>query len=139
MRTPEAKVKAQVKLLLDALGCVYVMPIGSGYGKSNTLDFCVAVPVRDSHALHLEIETKADASKKLTKLQEARVAELLRVNALYMRIDGDNYEEQKGELASLMGYTLEEVEAKLHVLRVSKLAKKQSNASRRTYRQGQPD
>ena len=40
MKTPEGKVKDDVKKYLDSIGAYYFMPVNQGYGQS-TLDFLV--------------------------------------------------------------------------------------------------
>ncbi len=37
--TPEAKVKKQIRAILDEHGVYYAMPIGTGYGNSGVPDF----------------------------------------------------------------------------------------------------
>ena len=41
MATPESKVKASVKKILDERNAYYVMPVTSGYGNSGAPDFLV--------------------------------------------------------------------------------------------------
>lgn len=37
--TPEAKVKVQIKKILEELGCYYFMPPANGYGRAGIPDF----------------------------------------------------------------------------------------------------
>jgi pantoate kinase len=39
--TPEAKVKKQIRKILDTTRCYYAMPVGSGFGNSGVPDFLV--------------------------------------------------------------------------------------------------
>ena len=63
--TPEGKVKARVKALLDAKGknLFYWMPVQSGYGRA-TLDF-----VGSYHGQFFAIETKAPGKKPTARQQ----------------------------------------------------------------------
>ncbi len=68
--TPEAKVKKQIRAILDEYGVYYAMPIGTGYGNSGVPDFlcCVA-----GH--FFAIEAKAGKGKT-TALQEAHIEKI---------------------------------------------------------------
>jgi hypothetical protein len=63
--TPEAKVKASIKKILQRYGVYYAMPIGSGYGNSGTPDFLCCVP----GGIFLAIEAKAGKGRT-TALQD---------------------------------------------------------------------
>ena len=65
--TPEAKVKKQIRQVLDALGAYYAMPIGTGYGNSGVPDFLVCY-----NGAFIGIEAKANGGKP-TALQEANM------------------------------------------------------------------
>lgn len=65
--TPEAKVKKQIRAVLDAHGVYYAMPIGTGYGNSGVPDFLCCV---SGH--FLAIEAKAGKGKTTT-LQDAHI------------------------------------------------------------------
>ena len=43
MPTPESKVKAQIRKILDTTRSYYAMPIGTGYGNSGVPDFLCCV------------------------------------------------------------------------------------------------
>jgi uncharacterized protein involved in type VI secretion and phage assembly len=65
MGTPENRIKAKLRKKLDALPKRYVfMPVQSGIGAS-TLDYLCCVNGR-----FIAIETKADATKRLTERQK---------------------------------------------------------------------
>ncbi len=68
--TPEAKVKKQIRAILDAHGVYYAMPIGTGYGNSGVPDFLCCV-----HGRFLAIEAKAGKGKT-TALQDAHIARI---------------------------------------------------------------
>lgn len=65
--TPEAKVKKDIRKILDANGVYYAMPIGSGFGNSGVPDFLCCV-----HGWFVAIEAKAGKGKT-TALQEANM------------------------------------------------------------------
>lgn len=62
--TPEAKVKKQIRKILDTTRTYYAMPIGTGYGSSGVPDFLAC---KDGH--FVGIEAKAGKGKT-TALQE---------------------------------------------------------------------
>ncbi len=62
--TPEAKVKAKIKKILDEHKVYYAMPIGSGYGRSGVPDFLCCVDGQ-----FLSIEAKATSKDTPTALQ----------------------------------------------------------------------
>lgn len=64
MATPESKVKASVKKILDERNAYYVMPVTSGYGNSGAPDFLVCYRGR-----FWGIECKAGRGK-VTALQQ---------------------------------------------------------------------
>jgi len=72
-QTPEAKVKKQIKAILDKHGVYYAMPIGSGFGNSGVPDFLCCV-----NGKFLAIEAKAGKGtttalqdKHLRRIEEA--------------------------------------------------------------------
>ena len=62
--TPESKVKAKIKKILEENGVYYAMPIGTGYGRSGVPDFLCCVDGK-----FLAIEAKATDKDKPTALQ----------------------------------------------------------------------
>ena len=62
--TPEAKVKKQIRKILDITRCYYAMPIGTGFGNSGVPDFLVC-----HNGVFIGIEAKAGRGKT-TALQE---------------------------------------------------------------------
>ena len=62
--TPEAKVKKQIRKILDTTRCYYAMPIGTGFGNSGVPDFLVC-----HNGVFIGIEAKAGRGKT-TALQE---------------------------------------------------------------------
>jgi hypothetical protein len=62
--TPEAKVKKQIRKILDTTRTYYAMPIGTGYGSSGVPDFLVC-----HKGSFVGVEAKAGKGKT-TALQE---------------------------------------------------------------------
>jgi len=69
--TPEAKVKKQIRTILDRVGAYYSMPIGSGFGNAGTPDFLVC-----HKGLFIGIEAKAGRGKP-TALQEHNLKRIM--------------------------------------------------------------
>lgn len=70
--TPEAKVKKDIRKILDAYGCYYAMPVGTGYGNSGVPDFLVCHKGR-----FIGIEAKAGKGTT-TALQEANLERIVK-------------------------------------------------------------
>lgn len=68
--TPEAKVKKQIRAILDAEGVYYAMPMGTGYGNSGVPDFLCCVAGK-----FVAIEAKAGKGKT-TALQDANIEKI---------------------------------------------------------------
>lgn len=79
--TPEGKVKAKVKKILNNAGAYYFMPVQTGYGMP-TLDFLCF-----HRGQGFAIEAKA-LGKKPTKRQEAIIHDIQFSGALVFVIDG---------------------------------------------------
>lgn len=62
--TPESKVKDKIKRILEENHVYYVMPIGTGYGRSGVPDFICCVDGK-----FLAIEAKATEKNTPTALQ----------------------------------------------------------------------
>jgi pantoate kinase len=82
--TPEAKVKKQIRAILDAHGVYYAMPIGTGYGNSGVPDFLCCV-----HGKFLAIEAKAGRGKT-TALQDEHIARIRAAGGLAMVVNEVN-------------------------------------------------
>jgi len=68
--TPEAKVKAKIKKILEAEGVYYAMPIGSAFGNSGVPDFLCCV-----NGFFMAIEAKANGGKA-TALQKKHLQKI---------------------------------------------------------------
>ena len=82
--TPEAKVKKQIRGILDAYGAYYVMPIGSGYGNSGVPDFLVC-----HKGWFIGIEAKAGKGKT-TALQDMNLEKIEKAGGVAMIINEFN-------------------------------------------------
>lgn len=82
--TPEAKVKKQIRAILDEHNVYYAMPIGTGYGNSGVPDFlcCVA-----GH--FLAIEAKAGKGQT-TALQDAHIEKIRTAGGLALVVNEVN-------------------------------------------------
>lgn len=83
--TPEGRVKAKVKRILEKHGAYFFMPVQSGYG-AKTLDFLVCVCGR-----FVGIETKAPG-KQPTDLQKMHMREIEDAGGRCFVVDGDVFE-----------------------------------------------
>jgi len=94
--TPEAKVKAKIKVILKVYDIYYAMPIGTGYGNSGVPDFLCCVRGR-----FLAIEAKAGKGKT-TALQDKNIKQIIASGGLAIVVNEDNI----GELESLLKHVL---------------------------------
>ena len=85
--TPEAKVKAKIKVLLKVYDIYYAMPIGTGYGNSGVPDFLCCVRGR-----FLAIEAKAGKGKT-TALQDKNIKQIIASGGLAIVVNEDNMQE----------------------------------------------
>lgn len=83
-KTPEAKVKAKIKKILEANGVYYVMPIGSGYGKRGVPDFICCYK-----GFFMAIEAKTVGNLP-TLLQQRNLAEIANAGGTGMVVNEDN-------------------------------------------------
>jgi len=82
--TPEAKVKKQIRAILDGYGAYYAMPIGSGYGNSGVPDFLVCYK-----GWFIGIEAKAGKGKT-TALQDFNLDKITKAGGLTLIINEFN-------------------------------------------------
>lgn len=87
--TPEAKVKAQIRKILDTTRAYYAMPIGSGYGNSGVPDFLVC-----HNGRFIGIEAKAGKGKT-TALQDAHLERIRAAGGLALVVNENNLDELK--------------------------------------------
>ena len=96
--TPERRVKAQVRKVLDKLGAYYVMPVTGGYGNSGAPDFLVCL-----HGRYVGIECKA-GKNTTTPLQEKNLRLIERSGGIALVVNDDNvgvFEETLGQVLAI--------------------------------------
>ena len=91
--TPEAKVKKQIRKILDAHGVYYAMPIGTGYGNSGVPDFLIC-----SGGRFIAVEAKAGTNKP-TALQEMHLDRIRAKGGIALVINETNMHQLKEVLA----------------------------------------
>jgi hypothetical protein len=85
MSTPEGKVKAKIKKLLNKYGAYSHAPVQNGMGKP-TLDFVCCV-----NGLYLTIEAKTRGKKPTTR-QETTMGQVSKAGGLAVWVDEDRLE-----------------------------------------------
>jgi pantoate kinase len=87
--TPEAKVKKQIRKILETTRSYYAMPMGTGYGNSGTPDFLVC-----NKGKFIGIEAKA-GNNKPTLLQEAAMEKIRQAGGTALVVNETNLDELK--------------------------------------------
>jgi len=90
--TPEAKVKKQIRAILERVGAYYSMPIGSGFGNAGTPDFLVC-----HRGLFIGIEAKAGRGKP-TALQEHNLNRIMQAGGEALIVNEKNIDQLEGVL-----------------------------------------
>jgi hypothetical protein len=90
--TPEAKVKARVKKILQEIGAYYATPQTGGYGNSGTPDFLVCY-----QGVFFGIECKANGNKP-TALQLHSMMQIRKAGGFAFVVDENNVENLRKEL-----------------------------------------
>lgn len=93
--TPEGKVKAKVKKVLNDIGAYYAMPVGTGFGNSGVPDFLVCLRGR-----FYAIECKANGGKT-TALQEKHLADIRDAGGVSLVVHEANVENLRTELENV--------------------------------------
>jgi hypothetical protein len=94
--TPEAKVKKQIRKILDTTRCYYAMPIGSGFGNSGVPDFLVC-----HQGTFVGIEAKAGKGKT-TALQEDNLKRIRDAGGVAVVVNEANIEQLPAMLGDLL-------------------------------------
>lgn len=92
--TPEAKVKAKVKKVLNELGAYYTMPMGTGFSSSGAPDFIICIA-----GLFYGIECKAQGNKP-TALQLKHLDDIKKAGGVALVVNESNV----NQLKELLGY-----------------------------------
>lgn len=85
--TPEAKVKAKAKKILDSLGAYYFMPATGGFGRSGVPDIVGCL-----NGVFFGIECKANGNKP-TALQLKEMRKIMDAKGYCVVVDENNVEE----------------------------------------------
>ena len=93
--TPEAKVKKQIRKILETSHAYFAMPIGTGYGNSGVPDFLACV-----NGKFIGIEAKAGAGKT-TALQEANLQRIRDAGGVALVINEKNMDVLEAHLQCL--------------------------------------
>lgn len=88
--TPEAKVKAQIRKILEKHGVYYAMPIGTGYGNSGVPDFLCCVK-----GFFVAVEAKAGKGKT-TALQDDHITRIVDSGGVALVVRETNLDELEG-------------------------------------------
>jgi hypothetical protein len=91
-QTPEVKVKARVRAILDVLGIYYFMPPANGYGRQGIPDIICCMAGR-----FVAIECKAGKGQ-LTELQKRELDKIMNADGLTYVAREDNLVELKAML-----------------------------------------
>lgn len=94
--TPEGKVKAQVKKVLDKLGAYYFCPATGGYGRSGVPDFVGCIEGK-----FFAVECKAGKGK-LTELQEREIAAIRKEEGAVFVVNETNLETLYDDIARIL-------------------------------------
>jgi hypothetical protein len=97
--TPERRVKAKVRKVLDKLGAYYVMPVTGGCGKSGAPDFLVCL-----HGRFMGIECKA-GKNTTTPLQEKNLRQVERSGGIALVVNDENVDAFETELSRMITST----------------------------------
>jgi Holliday junction resolvase len=98
MLTPEAKVKAKLRRLLEKFSAYYCCPVGSAYGKAGVPDFIVCY-----RGLFLAIEVKAGKNKP-TALQQRELKLIQEAGGFAMVLYEEDLPSLERHLDSLSGH-----------------------------------
>lgn len=82
--TPESKVKAKIKKMLEEHGVYYAMPIGTGYGNAGVPDFLCCVD-----GTFLAIEAKAGKGTT-TALQDKHLRQIRESGGVAVVVNEEN-------------------------------------------------
>lgn len=85
--TPEAKVKAKAKKILDSLGAYYFMPATGGFGRSGVPDIVGCL-----NGVFFGVECKANGNKP-TALQLKEMRKIMDAKGYCVVVDENNVEE----------------------------------------------
>ena len=94
--TPEGKVKAAVRKVLDTEGVYYFMPVSNGMGSMGVFDIVCCV-----NGFFLGVECKSDAKKNPTALQTRQALKALDANGFVFLVHTGNIKELAYTIAKI--------------------------------------
>jgi len=97
--TPERRVKAKVRKVLDKLGAYYTMPVTGGFGNSGAPDFLVCL-----HGWFIGIECKA-GKNTTTPLQEKNLRQITEAGGIALVVNDENVDVFENLLSSVITET----------------------------------
>lgn len=97
--TPERRVKAMVRKVLDKLGAYYTMPVTGGFGNSGAPDFLACL-----HGRFLGIECKA-GKNTTTPLQEKNLRQITEAGGIALVVNDENVDVFENLLSSVITTT----------------------------------
>ena len=97
--TPERRVIAKVRKVLDKLGAYYTMPVTGGFGNSGAPDFLVCL-----HGRFIGVECKA-GKNTTTPLQEKNLRQIERSGGIALVVNDENVDAFETELSSVITST----------------------------------
>jgi hypothetical protein len=97
--TPERRVKAKVRKVLDKLGAYYTMPVTGGFGNSGAPDFLVCL-----HGRFIGVECKA-GKNTTTPLQEKNLRQITEAGGIALVVNDENVDAFETELSSVITST----------------------------------
>lgn len=104
--TPEGRVKAKVKALLNKYSVYYFMPATGGYGRSGIPDFiCCVKGIKTGHGHFVSIECKA-GNNKPTALQEREMQRIQQQGGVSLVINEYMLDFLEGFLIGITGRDL---------------------------------
>ena len=88
-KTPEGKVKQQIRAIFDEFGAYVTMPATHGYGSSGVPDFLACV-----NGKFVAVEAKSKlTSHGVTRLQEKNIHAIRNAGGIAIVVDEDNLDE----------------------------------------------
>lgn len=97
--TPERRVKAKVRKVLDKLGAYYTMPVTGGFGNSGAPDFLACL-----HGRFVGIECKA-GKNTTTPLQEKNLRQITEAGGIALVVNDENVDVFENLLSSVITET----------------------------------
>jgi len=97
--TPERRVKAKVRKVLDKLGAYYTMPVTGGFGNSGAPDFLACL-----HGRFVGIECKA-GKNTTTPLQEKNLRQITEAGGIALVVNDENVDAFENLLSSVITST----------------------------------